>query len=126
MVLCGRVLMVCLLDGEIAAPTRWSLPSCSRPSRTLRAAEAVARRRAILDRRCARRRRKSAVGAEESLRRGRTKERARASKQASKKVSEKKCQQERKCLRSGGRLENEGTASWHEQRNCTDKEPAMI
>src|SRR5712672_2636584 len=73
------------------------MPSCSRPSRTLRAAEAVARRRAILDRRCARRRRKSAVGAEESLRRGRTKERARASK----KVSKKKCQQERKCLRSG-------------------------
>jgi len=31
------------------------MPSCSRPSRTLRAAEAVARRRAILDRRCARR-----------------------------------------------------------------------
>jgi len=45
----------CLLDWEIAAPTRWSLPSCSRPSRTLRAAGAVARRRAILDRRCARR-----------------------------------------------------------------------
>ena len=37
------------------ASTRWSLPSCSRPSRTLRAAGAVARRRAILDRRCARR-----------------------------------------------------------------------
>src|SRR6478609_284548 len=31
------------------------MPSCSQPSRTLRAAEAVARRRAILDRRCARR-----------------------------------------------------------------------
>jgi hypothetical protein len=77
---------------------------------------------ADLDSFCARRRRKSAVGAEESLRRGRTKERARASK----KVSEKKYQQERKCLRSGWRLENEGTASWHEQRNCTDKEPAMI
>jgi hypothetical protein len=30
------------------------MPSCSRPSRTLRAAKAVARRRAILDRRCAR------------------------------------------------------------------------
>ena len=37
------------------APTRSSMPSCSRPSRTLRAADAVARRRAILDRRCARR-----------------------------------------------------------------------
>ncbi|HEY3643091.1 MAG TPA: hypothetical protein VGL31_18505, partial [Xanthobacteraceae bacterium] len=34
---------------------------------------------------CARRRRKSAVGAEESLRRGRTKESAQARKQASKK-----------------------------------------
>jgi len=31
------------------------MPSCSQPSMTLRAAEAVARRRAILDRRCARR-----------------------------------------------------------------------
>src|SRR5258705_5487755 len=31
------------------------MPSCSQPSRTLRAAEAVARSRAILDRRCARR-----------------------------------------------------------------------
>src|SRR5258707_15429303 len=31
------------------------MPSCSQPSRTLRAAEAVARRRASLDRRCARR-----------------------------------------------------------------------
>ena len=38
-----------------ASPARSSLPSCSRPSRTLRAADAVARRRAILDRRCARR-----------------------------------------------------------------------
>jgi hypothetical protein len=28
----GRLLMVCLLDREIAAPTRSSLPSCSRPS----------------------------------------------------------------------------------------------
>ena len=37
------------------APTRSSMPSCSRPSRTLRAADAVARSRAILDRRCARR-----------------------------------------------------------------------
>jgi hypothetical protein len=36
-------------------PTRSSLPSCSRPSRTLRAADAVSRRRAILDRHCARR-----------------------------------------------------------------------
>ena len=36
-------------------PTRPSVPPCSRPSRTLRAAGAVARRRAILDRRCARR-----------------------------------------------------------------------
>src|SRR6476660_1150363 len=31
------------------------MPACSQQSRTLRAAEAVARRRAILDRRCARR-----------------------------------------------------------------------
>src|SRR5258707_2889103 len=31
------------------------MPSCSQPSRTLRAAEAVARRRASLERRCARR-----------------------------------------------------------------------
>ena len=39
----------------VRPPTRSSLPSCSRPSRTLRAADAVARRRAILDRHCARR-----------------------------------------------------------------------
>src|SRR5271166_6297501 len=45
MVFRGRLLMVCLLDGEIAAPARWSLPSCSRPSRTLRAAGAMSRRR---------------------------------------------------------------------------------
>src|SRR5271167_4244081 len=32
MVFRGRLLMVCLLDREIAAPTRWRLPSCSRPS----------------------------------------------------------------------------------------------
>jgi hypothetical protein len=38
---------------------------------------------------CARRRRKSAVGAEESLRRGRTKESAQARKQASKKKEQK-------------------------------------
>ena len=47
-----------LFDGWIGVgrvPTRSSMPSCSRPSRTLRAAKAVARRRAILDRRCARR-----------------------------------------------------------------------
>ena len=41
--------------GWTRGPTRSSVPSCSRPSRTLRAADAVARRRAILDRRCARR-----------------------------------------------------------------------
>src|SRR6185436_338478 len=41
--------------GRIGPPTRSIMPSCSQPSRTLRAAEAVARRRAILDRRCARR-----------------------------------------------------------------------
>ena len=40
---------------RIGPPTRSIMPSCSQPSRTLRAAEAVARRRAILDRRCARR-----------------------------------------------------------------------
>jgi tetratricopeptide (TPR) repeat protein len=39
----------------VRPPTRSSLPSCSQPSRTLRAANAVARRRAILDRHCARR-----------------------------------------------------------------------
>ena len=39
----------------IGPPTRSIMPSCSQPSRTPRAAEAVARRRAILDRRCARR-----------------------------------------------------------------------
>src|SRR6516225_5824255 len=53
---------------------------------------------AVLDRRCARRRRKSAVGAEESLRRGRTKERARTSKKVSEKSVSKK---ERACVRSG-------------------------
>ena len=37
------------------APTRSSMPSCSRPSGTLRAADAVVRRRTILDGRCARR-----------------------------------------------------------------------
>src|ERR1700693_1091688 len=82
-------------------PTRSSLPSCSRPSRTLRAAEAVARRRAILDRRCARRRRKSAVGAEERLRRGRTKE---------------STKQERKRLRSWRRLENGRIDREHRRR----------
>src|SRR5271165_1933388 len=44
MVFRGGVLMVCLLDREIAAPTRWRLPSCSRPSRTLRAPACRARR----------------------------------------------------------------------------------
>ena len=47
-----------LFDGWIGVdrfPTPSSVPSCSQPSRTLRAAKAVARRRAILDRRCARR-----------------------------------------------------------------------
>src|SRR6266853_6755172 len=50
----ARFLMVGLV--WIGFPTRSSVPPCSRPSRTLRAAGAVARRRAILDRRCARRR----------------------------------------------------------------------
>src|SRR5215472_8764056 len=59
---------------SVSLPSRRILPSCSRPSRTLRAADAVARRRAILDRRCARRRSERAAGAEEWLRRGRTKE----------------------------------------------------
>src|SRR5882672_663125 len=75
MALRARFLMVGLV--WIGSPTRPSVPPCSRPSRTLRAAEAVARRRAILDSLCARRRPKSTVGAEESLRRGRTKERRR-------------------------------------------------
>src|ERR1700693_1016821 len=55
MAFCERLLMACLLGREIATPTRLMIPSCSRPSRTLRAAGAVARRRAILDCRCARR-----------------------------------------------------------------------
>jgi hypothetical protein len=54
MVLCASFLMV---RGArvIGFPTQPSVPSCSRRSRTLRAADAVARRRAILDSRCARR-----------------------------------------------------------------------
>ena len=71
------------------------------------------RERAILDRRCARRRRKSAVGAEESLRRGRTKERARASK----KVSEKKCQQEEKVLAFGVAIRERRNGPQVEPRN---------
>jgi hypothetical protein len=59
-----------------------------------------------LDSFCARQPRKSAVGAEESLRRGRTKETAQA----------RKSQQERKCLRSWRRLENEETGFNIEQR----------
>ena len=55
MVLCGSFLIV-RGAGVIGFPTPPSVPSCSRRSRTLRAADAVARRRAILDRRCARRR----------------------------------------------------------------------
>jgi hypothetical protein len=47
--------MVRLVSLGSRLPTRLSMPSCSQPSRTLRAADAVARRRAILDRRCARR-----------------------------------------------------------------------
>jgi hypothetical protein len=49
-----------------------------------------------LDSFCARRRQKSAVGAEESLRRGRTEERDQERKSAKKKVSKKESQQERK------------------------------
>src|SRR6266481_4222589 len=48
----ARFLMVGLV--WIGFPTRSSVPPCSRPSRTLRAAGAVARRRAILDNRCVR------------------------------------------------------------------------
>ena len=51
----SRFLMVRLVSFGSQLPTRLSMPSCSQPSRTLRAADAVARRRAILDRRCARR-----------------------------------------------------------------------
>jgi hypothetical protein len=51
----SRLLMVRLVSLGSRLPTRLSMPSCSQPSRTLRAADAVARRRAILDRRCARR-----------------------------------------------------------------------
>ena len=50
--------------GWTRGPTRSSVPSCSRPSRTLRAADAVARRRAILDRHCARRHGRARVGTE--------------------------------------------------------------
>ena len=64
---------------------------------------------ADLDSFCARRRPISTVGAEESLRRGRTKE--------SGKAREEKAGKKR--LRLWPRLENEGTASWHEQRNWT-------
>jgi len=45
MVLCGSFLMV-RGAGVIGFPTPPSVPSCSRRSRTLRAADAVARRRA--------------------------------------------------------------------------------
>jgi len=51
----GCKLFDCLVCVGIGVPTRLRLPSCSQPSRTLRAAGAVARRRAILDCRCARR-----------------------------------------------------------------------
>src|SRR5271165_3094067 len=51
----SRFLMVRLVSLGSRLPTRLSMPSCSQPSRTLRAADAVARRWAILDRRCARR-----------------------------------------------------------------------
>ena len=62
-------------DATCVAPSRRILPSCSRPSRTLRAADAVAPKAGpILDRRSARRRSERAAGAEEWLRRGRTKE----------------------------------------------------
>ena len=57
MVLRAHFLMLCLVRERIGFPTRPSMPSCSRRSRTLRAAGAVARRRAILDNRCARRHR---------------------------------------------------------------------
>src|SRR5579864_7392639 len=80
---------------------------------------------------------KSAVGAEESLRRGRTKERAQARKQVSKKasqqerksarkkVSKKESQQERKCLRSWRRLENEEMVFQVEQRNWVEEKNSM-
>jgi hypothetical protein len=61
---------------------------------------------------CARRRRKSAVGAEESLRRGRTKESAQARKQASKKkvLAFVAAIRERKNARGAGR-----TKEWSQQ-----------
>jgi hypothetical protein len=43
------------LPWRTCPPARSIMPSCSQPSRTLRVAGAVARRRAILDRHCARR-----------------------------------------------------------------------
>jgi hypothetical protein len=65
---------------------------------------------ADLDSFCARRRRKSTVGAEESLRRGRTKESAKAKEEGRKRSSGKKA-------RSWRRLENEKTGFQIEQRN---------
>jgi hypothetical protein len=65
---------------------------------------------ADLDSFCARRRAKSTVGAEESLRRGRTKESGKAR-------EERKAGKKR--LRSWPRLENEGMAVAVEQRNGT-------
>jgi hypothetical protein len=55
------------------APEHRSMPPCSGPSRT-----SLRRAARVLDRPCARRRRKSAVGAEVSLRRGQTKVRMEA------------------------------------------------
>jgi hypothetical protein len=73
---------------------------------------------ADLDSFCARRRPKSTVGAEESLRRGRTKESGKARKK------ERKAGKKR--LRSWPRLENEGMAVAVEQRNRTSREGDTI
>ena len=62
------------IDAKCVAPSRRILPSCSRPSRTLRAASRWPEGGPSSDRRCARRRSERAAGTGEWLRRGRTKE----------------------------------------------------
>src|SRR4029077_17222694 len=66
-----------------AIPDRYSMPPSSRPSRT-RALPGGSEKRAVLDRRCARLLWHLAVGAGESLRRGRTKERGQESEERKK------------------------------------------
>ena len=63
-----------IIDAKCVAPSRRILPSCSRPSRTLRAASRWPEGGPSSDRRCARRRSERAAGTGEWLRWGRTKE----------------------------------------------------